>query len=265
MVSVVVNYCSNERAFLDPLLKNVLEFTNDVVVSYGSHLYDGTPEDTAHLEPYKAKYPKVKFVCYPVDVSLDLSKQKGVVRRPTAYWHNLARWTGINALDNREWVFIIDADEIPEGKMVKAWLDIVLASFLKEDECYKLATYWYFKDPKFQATTLEDSILLIHYKHLTLNNVFGDNERDHLILASKCFLRRQVRGIGGVVLWHHFSWVRSKKCLEHKIRSWAHANDIFKGVDASQFVEFVFKDDKVNDVVHQYKYNKVPNKFGIVL
>jgi len=71
---------------------------------------------------------------------------------------------------------VASADERPEGKLVKAWLNIGLVSFLKEDECYKLATYWYFKDPKFQATTLEDSILLINYKYLTEDNVFGDND-----------------------------------------------------------------------------------------
>jgi hypothetical protein len=263
MVSVVINYCSNERIFLDAVLKATSEFSNDIVVSYGSHLYDGTPEDVQHIDEYKAKFPNVQFVCYHVDDSLDLSKQWGVRNRPTAYWHNLARWTGINAIKDHEWVFLIDADEVPEGKQMKAWLDIVKASYLKEDECYKMATYWYFKSPIFQATTLEDSILLIHYKHLTRNNVFGDYERDHLIPSSRCFLRRGVRGIGGVVLWHHFSWVRSRSCLEHKIKSWAHSNDIFKGVDANEVVNHIFKDENVNDIVHRYQYKVVPNIYNI--
>lgn len=263
-MSVIINYCSNERMFLDPLLKECSKFSDDIVVSYGSHLYDGTMEDLDHIKEYQEKYPNIQFVCYIVDKTIDLSKQKGVQYRPTAYWHNLARWTAIKALKKREWVFIIDADEIPEGDLVKHWLDLV-GPVLNDNECYKIATHWYFKSPCDQATVVEDSILLIHSKHLTENNIFGDYERDHLIKESKCILRRQIVDDYRQIMWHHFSWVRSKKGLEHKIANWGHCEDIFKGANAKDLVDYIYRDNNVNDIVHKYTYRKVDNRFSISL
>lgn len=263
-MSVVINYCGNEKIFLDALLRECSKFSDDIVVSYGSHLYDGTIEDLDHIKEYQTRFPNVQFVCYVVDKDLDLKKQKGVVARPTAFWHNMARWTGIRALKNKEWVFLIDADEIPEGDLVKEWLDQVM-DVLNCSECYKIATHWYFKSPTNQSMQVEDSILLIHYKNLTEDNVFGDYERDHLIRASKCGLRRQVVNSRREIMWHHFSWVRSRDGLRHKVLNWGHREDVFKGVDVNALMEKIYKDDNVNDIVHGYSYRKVDNKFNLVI
>jgi hypothetical protein len=261
-ISVIINYCSNEHAFLKPVLNECLKFSDDIVVSFGSHLYDGTPEDVVHVHELQETYPSVQFVMYDVDLSLDLKACPGVVNRPTAYWHNLARWTGVLALKRHGWVLVIDADEVPEGDLMREWLD-AKGNLLVETECYKMANYWYFKDPGNRAAMLEDSVLLIHKHYLTPENIFGDYERDHLIKVSGCTLKRETKGLNNSVMFHHFSWVRSKAGLEHKIRHWGHANDIFKGVDAKAVVDFIFKDDGVNDVVHRYNYIKVVDKFQI--
>jgi len=262
MVSVVINYCSNEKPFLDPLLKECRKFTNDIVVSYGSHLYDGQPEDLEYINGCVDLYKDIKFVKYDVDITMDISKMKGIKFRRNAYWHNLARYTGVQALEKKEWVFIIDADEIPDGDYVREWLESV---HLNEMECYKIATYWYFKYPVYQAQQLEDSILLIHYKYLTEENIHADWERDSLIQLSGCKLMREVKGIGGKILWSHFSWCRSRQALLHKIKNWGHASDIFRGVNAEQIVDYIFHNNEVNDVVHGYTYNLVPNRYNISL
>jgi hypothetical protein len=262
-VSVMINYCSNERAFIDALLTQCLIFSSDIVVSYGSHLYDGAPEDLDHIAQCQSAFPTVKFVSYPVDITLDLNLRAGVNNRPTAYWHNLARWTAYQALTNKEWAFVIDADEIPDGMLVAQWLERVFP-LLKKNECYKMANYWYFKDPMNRAETLEDSVLLIHAAHINKETVFGDNERDHLLRESGCKPLRRVRGRHNEVLWNHFSWCRSRKGMEHKIRNWAHSNDLFKNADVAKVVAFIFQDDNVNDVVHRYSYTKVPNKFNLI-
>lgn len=260
MASVIINYCSNEKEFIEPILKECLKFTKDIIVSYGSHLYDGTPEDINHILKLEYKFPLVKFVKYDVDTSIDLKKQRGVNMRPTAYWHNLARWTAVNKLPDRaEWVFVLDVDEIPDGDVVADWLSHALP-ILKQDECYKLANYWYFKDPTNRARTLEDSVLLIHKKHLTEDNIFHDFERDGLIALSKCKLKRQVKGPGQTVLAHHMSWVRSRKALEHKIRHWGHSNEYD---NPQKLIDYIFKDNNVNDIIHNYEYDKVANRFNI--
>lgn len=261
MISVIINYCSNENIFINTILSECMKFSNDIVISYGSYLYDGTLEDKHHINEYQIKYPTIKFVEYNVNLTLDMTKQKGVNKRPTAYWHNLARWTAVCALKNKNtWVFVIDCDEIPEGERVKEWLS---KTIFDEKYCYKIANYWYFKSPQNQALTLEDSVLLIHSKYLTSDNIFGDNERDHLIPSSGCILKRQIMGVDNKPLFHHFSWYRTKKGLKHKISSWAHQNDIFKGIDVDALINYIYKDDNVNDIIHKYQYIKIDNIFNI--
>lgn len=262
MVSVIINYSSNEKIFIDVILVQCTWFSDDIVVSYGSHLYDGTPEDQSHISGLRAQYPDVEFVEYRVDTSLNLKHQRGVVDRPVAYWHNLARWTAIERLEKKNsWVFVIDADEIPDGPEVRRWL--MSDSFYKnENYCYKMACNWFFKLPTNRAKTLEDSVLLIHRKHLTERNIFHDYERDSLIITSGCYLMRQTTGLDGKVLFDHYSWVRNRKGLEHKIRSWGHSNEYH---DPEKIIEFIYRNDDVNDIIHGYQYDKVENKYNIRL
>lgn len=262
LVSVIVNYSSNEQASIEALLTQSLKFSNDIVVSYGSHLLDGTPEDKQHIQELSNKYPQVQFSQYAVNVNIDMSNQLGVVARPTAYWHNLARWTGLKHLKCRDWVFVVDADEVPDGDLVRVWLRDGLPR-LKTNSCYRIANYWYFKKPTFQATVLEDSPLLIHKRLLSKDTIFGDWERNHIIEASQCRLIRNITDFNSMVLWHHYSWVRSRGGLEHKLRHWAHADDTFAGVNATELIDTIFKDSNVNDFVHNYDYVTVNNTFGI--
>jgi hypothetical protein len=259
--SIIINYCSNEKMFLDSVLTECNKFSNDIVVSFGSHLYDGTPENKEEIDQYKTKYRNVKFVEYDVDVSMPNNLRMGVDKRPTAYFHNLGRWTAYKALKQKDWVFVIDCDEIPEGDLMKEWWDIY-GNRLNKDVCLKFACHWYFKSVENQAIQIEDSILLIHYDKFNENTVFGDMERDHLIQMSGCELLRQVM-FNKKPIWHHFSFVRSKDGLKHKLKNWGHSNDIFKNVDIDRLVESIFESDVVNDFVHGYSYKRVENRFKI--
>ena len=257
-VSVVINYCSNERIFLDAILSECQKFSDDIVVSYGSHLYDGTKEDNQHILNYEQKFPNIKFIEYNVNVSLENKYRTGVINRPTAYWHNLARWVGIQSIKKHDWVFLIDCDEIPEGERLSKFFE----SFkFDENKCYKFANYWYFKEPVNQSTTLEDSVLFIHRKHLNEKTIFGDWERDYTINSSGLKLERMI--MDSKPFFHHYSWVRTKETLRHKISSWAHSNDIFKNANIDSIIEFIYKDDNVNDIVHKYNYIKVENIFKL--
>jgi hypothetical protein len=257
-MSVVINYYSNDYCFLDAMLTQCMKFTDDIVVSYGSHFYDGTPESEGHYAILRATYPTVRFVQYAVDVAQPSATMKGVQSRRTAYWCNLARWTGVQALARREWVFFLDVDEIPEGDRVKEFLDHVL---LRPDTSYKLSNYWYFKAPIHQATAYEDSIVLIHGSHLTEEAIFGDGERDHIV-GSTPTCKRSVPGMNGKPLFHHYSWVRSRAGLRQKLTSWSHSSDY---PNHEELVNQVFVDDDVHDIVHRYTYRQVPNYFRIDL
>lgn len=162
----------------------------------------------------------------------------------------------------KQWVYVLDADEVPDGQLVRKWIPGVYAQ-LSTTTCYKMAAFWYFKKPTFQATTLEDNPLLIHYKHLTKANIFGDSEREHLVTHSQCYIQNFCKNDEDNVLWHHYSWVRSKSAMIQKMKHWGHADDRFKDSSVENVVEEVFKDDNVNDFVHQYRYRQVDNVFGV--
>ena len=263
-LGIVINYCSNERSFLLPLIQECMKITKHIAISYGDKLYDNTPEDSDVLLEYcKFKYPNIKFLQYNVDITKPPSELKGVIKRPTAYWCNLARWIGIAALRNEvDWFLFLDADEIPDGERMYSWFR---DTTLDKDYNYKLANYWYFKLPIHQATTHEDSILLVHKDQLTESSVFHDDERDGILKVSGLPQKRMVMGLDGKPMIHHYSWVRTKNGIATKLRTWAHRDDIFKNVDIEQIVQYIYRNNDVNDCVHNYTYNTVENIFKVIM
>lgn len=278
-VSVVINYCSIESAFIEAMLEQCSVFAHQIVVSYSDTLHDGRSDDTTVIDALIQRYRNnnskhantnnIKFVKYDVDPSTPALQRRGVVNRPSAYWHNLARWTAVTNLDSpdfakEDWVFVLDADEIPEGGKVLEWLR---QYELRQDTVYKFNNYWYFKKPTFRATTHEDSILLVQKKYLnSMDFVFGDDERDHIVRKCReagCPSVRQVNGLHGLPMFHHFSWVRSPRGMLDKLLTWAHRDDLFRNVDPVKLVDHVFSDERVNDVVHGYAYDEVDNLFGL--
>ena len=94
MIGVIINFCSNEKQFLDPLISECSLFADEIVISYADKLYNGDKENLDFLDQYQNK-ENVKFVQYQVDLTMPYTKMKGVQHRPTAYWHNLARFTAV--------------------------------------------------------------------------------------------------------------------------------------------------------------------------
>lgn len=256
-ISVVINYCSLEREYLNICLNQCMKFSNDIVVSYGSHFYDGTIEDHAHIEKEIAKNPEVKFVKYEVDKSINLNLQRGVEKRPHAYWHNLARWTGLKGIKGEGWVLFLDVDEIPDGDRVNQWLH----SFnLVKNTSYSLANYWYFKSPNYRATEWESTSKVIYSKNISEKSIFGDAERDHLQNTTGDYSEYGILGLDGYPLIHHFSWVRSEEVLLRKIKTWGHSDQV---KDPVNYVKSIFENKNINDSVHNYKYDYVYNQFSI--
>ena len=256
-ISVVINYCTLEREFLNSCLTECLKFSDDIVVSYGSHFYNGTIEDHAHIARQIIKFPMIQFVEYRVDVSIDLSKQKGVIKRPFAYWHNLARWTGVNDCKKNNWILFLDVDEIPDGERFNLFLNSII---LDEGFNYSISNYWYFKSPNFQALEIEQTAKLIKYQYITIDSIFGDAERDHLCANAARNTYSFVVGHDGLPMIHHFSWVRRQGILLQKIKSWGHADDIF---NPNEYVDRIFMNKNINDIAHRYTYKYVYNQFGI--
>jgi len=258
-ISVVINYCSLEREFLSICIRECLQFSDDIVVSYGSHFYDGTIEDHDHINQEILNNQNIRFVKYEVDATIDLTKQRGVKTRPHAYWHNLARWSGLKSIKRNGWILFLDVDEIPDGKRVKDWID---NSLLDDDATYSLVNYWYFKSPNYRATEWEDSAKVANIKNINEQTIFSDYERDHLQNTAGIKTAKNVLGIDALPLIHHYSWVRSQSVLLKKISSWGHKDQV---EDPMGYVNYIFKNNNINETIHNYSYEYVHNKFSIMI
>lgn len=263
-LAIVINYCSNDRVFIDALLRECKTVqARQVIVSVGTHHFDMQPEDIRHIEDLARKHPWVRFILYPV-VAME-EYENPLTSRKVAYWHNIARIQGCKQLvPEIEWVLFLDADEIPEGERFRDWY---MTSRPKNiQKIYKLANYWYFRDPIFQATKFEDSVMLVPRAACCYPILMHESERDGIPLMTGLECERDVvHPITSLPMFHHYSWVRTKDAMLKKVRTWAHKDD--KNWEELIEAEFMkqFDVSKDTDFVHGYSYVRVPNWFGIQL
>ncbi|MDE3055813.1 MAG: hypothetical protein KGI80_03880 [Verrucomicrobiota bacterium] len=253
-VATVVNFCTNELCFLRPCLEQASLFSNEVVVVVASHFFDGTPENRLLLDQIYRAFPAVLFVEYPFLPSAIPSKVFKQVRKEN-FWHSLSRWIGFSHLSKEiQWVLFLDADEVAEGERFSSWLR---SSSLSSPAAFKLANYWYFREPVYRATTLEDSCLLVSKEDVLKDFVLHSDERDALYRHFRQ-RTRGVTGADGIPFFHHFSWVRTEKEMLRKVRAWGHKGD-------RDWEALVRKEWSApfsgTDFVHNYRFQKVPAPF----
>lgn len=229
----IVSYSRLERPFIQPLLDNVTRFAAFTVVSVGTRLYNGEPEDDDFLSWIAETYGKtgVRVVRYhvpeePHPAPIEL--------------HNEARKTAVRVArellraDDNFWTVFLDGDEIPDGDAVWRWWH---GDERAGDDGYwkiadgnkstvvKLANYWYFLDPRLVAEATEDSVVLVHSSRLTDEALNHPRERDGLCLLAPD-VKRDVRHPNGRPMFHHYSWVRADAAgLLRKVANWGHSGD----------------------------------------
>lgn len=266
MLSIVVSYSSMEEMFLDAMIRECTKASSDVVFCVGTHLYDGTPETPFPTERLPTG-SRVSVVTYAVDVTEEPSTHEGVVNRPTSYWHNVARWTGIQAA-KFPFVLLLDGDEIPKGDALASWAEKHLPS-LPETTVMKMATHWFFKFPTLQAYSVEDSMVLAHKRMLSRSAVFGDDERDHIVNCAKLQgveVSRMVRHhTTGAPMFRHYSYVR--KDILAKLSRWAHKDDLF--TNEKRYRLFMSMYDSVGqnsmiEPIHGYQLHWVEDDLGLM-
>lgn len=235
-----------DEMFLPHLVPACCAIAEHVLIVYGSHLYDGTPDDIAlyHLRPYLNRYPGVlearQYNVDPQDVS-----------DPFKY-HNIARYTGRCFMrDTIEWMLFLDADEIPDSKEFLAWWESTRDT-LNRNTAYKLANYWYFWDATLRAKQYEDSIVLAHRSICTYTALHSNRDRDGIVLHAP-YNRRMVCGLNARPMFRHYSWVRQDKAqLLRKVECWGHRTD----KNWKALIESFERGDMSRDFVHGYQLEK---------
>jgi len=258
-IAAIVNFCSNESRFLAACLTEAQKFSRQVIVPVCDHFFDGTPENRLVLEQVYRAFPDCHFVEYPF-IPSEIPRHIFQDVAPAHFWHSCSRLVGASVLnDDIESVLFLDADEVAEGDRVAEWLE---ASDYRQHMVLKLANYWYFREPKYQALSWEDSIVLAQARALTPELILRQEERDALYDELPGPKRRHTTGCDGQPMFHHFSWVRTKDEMMKKVSAWGHKADR----DWKQLVEQEFAGGfRGVDFIHGYKYREIAPRFDIRL
>jgi hypothetical protein len=227
----LVSYCSLEREYIVDILRNATRFSALVVVSVGTRLYSGAAEpadaEAAILADVRAAgadttgaVGEIAFVRYEVPEVVDAPIEM----------HNKARQVALKEATRRMgsssfWVLLLDGDEIPDGAAVVRWWSVA-RGVLQPDLAYKMANTWFFLDPRLVAEVHEDSVLLVHASQLTDEALTHPRERDGVLIVRGLRALRQVRGLDGLPMFAHMSWVRrDRAALLAKVENWGHSGD----------------------------------------
>jgi hypothetical protein len=258
-IAVVINFCTNESRFLKACIEQARLFAQQIIVCVCDHFFDGTPEDETKLDLIYRSFPDCTFVQYPY-IPNRISPRLFQKISPAHFWHSLSRLISVHYLDPViETVLFLDADEIADGKKFAEWLD---NSDYHQHVVLRLANYWYFREPRYQALTWEDSVVLVHRRTLHSRLLLHEKERDAIYEFLPSPKRRAVTSCDGKPMFHHFSWVRTKEEMLKKVRSWGHRND--QPWESHVETEFSGPFSGV-DFVHKYQYKTVIPPFAIQL
>jgi len=251
-LSAILQYSTIDIDFLKLNLTQLSKFSDEIIIPICNSFFDGAPENpelmNRSMETIK-NFPKARVINFPW-----LGAHEN-----TAYYHTLRRMLGTISAVN-DWLFFIDADEIVSDEFGD-WFD----SIKHEDKAWWLTCYWYFREPIYQAKTLEAAGLLIQKHHCQwdlqvrlerqqlFQQLFNQNKLVHGDLT-------KIISKTGKLMMHHFSWVRTKEQMLQKVKSWGHAQD-------KNWIELVNEEFSRpfngKDFVHNYEYNIVENIFNI--
>jgi len=241
MISTVISYCSLDQRFIHAVIEEAKKFSHDITLVCFDHLLNGSPDNVSDV----LDIPGVKTIVLPFDRS-----------RPSRYLHSLLRWEGAQHAQS-EWILFLDADEILDGDGFKSWLDT------NQSWDFDFSTfdcYWYFRDPKYQATTKEHAGLLMRRGQLDSTVHFAEGERWAYIWRPNVRVRNNITDHQGQPLMHHYSWVRTQQEMLAKVGGWGHKHD----KDWATLINEEFsREFNGTDFVHGYTYVNVENYYNI--
>jgi len=245
-IATIIQYSTIDYKFIKYCINEAMKFSNQVIVTVADCFFDGTPEDKELLEKTVEENKMVEFVKIKFDPSFHPPF--------TRYWFAFSVVNGLTRVNKDiEYVLLLDTDEIIEGDRFKDWLN----NFnYKDYNAIKFAAYWYFRETKFRALSVEWAGLLVK-RSLLINKVvlhpwlrFGM----YFIIPRKKI--SNVLGIDDEPMVHHYSWVRTKKEMLKKVSTWGHKNDRnWKPLVEKEF-QRKFTEDSV-DFVFGFKYQIV--------
>lgn len=195
------------------------------------------------LKQTQSENPEARFIPFHYDSNLNVDSQ---------YWVTMARKIGWeNSSVDADFILFLDADEIVDAHRFINWLKKFP---LQKFNILKLANYYYFREPNFQADIFEDSAILVKRNLLTAEMIMDFEDRNKPFSAISNPKQRMVLGVDHQPMIHHYSWVRTKEEMLRKVRTWGHNKE--QNWEAMVEKEFAHAFSGT-DFVHGYQYKIV--------
>lgn len=247
MISTILQYSTIDHRFLEVSLRQISKFSDDIIVPLCTRFFRGDPEDEQLLAS------SIDIINSVPNTTIVMFDWHGCYSND-GYYHNLSRRLGTHRA-RHETLLFLDADEIPDDTMSK-WL----MNEYDRRYTYWLTSYWYFREPMYQALQHEGCGLLINKRDCDWN-LHVRTERQQMFRRFR-FVNGERTPVlfDGKPLVHHYSWVRTKEEMLTKVRNWGHRGD----KDWSSLIHEEFsREFNGTDFVHGYQYREVDNYFGL--
>lgn len=248
-IATIINYCTNDYRFIKNCIDAVLPFSSQVLVPVADHFFDNTPEDLNLIKLSCEENEGAEFLGY--EYTHD-------EKTPPIKWHNTSRSIGAaNLADDIDWVLFLDSDEIVNTELFTKWLADTTTLKFNIFDSFKLANYWYWREPIYRAKEIEDSAVLIRRSSINIdvNNRYLEREQFQFQNTPRNVMHDDQPMI------HHYSWVRTKEQMLRKVKSWSHTHER----DWASLVEEEFsRDFNGTCFVKTYEFEKVEAYFNKV-
>jgi len=213
-ISTIINYCSNDYRFIKPVIDSASEFSQQVIVPVCNSFFDGSPEDRFILNKTYKESPNATFIEFPFIMKY---KQKYGTHIPP----DISRWAGVQTVKKDvDAILFLDSDELVDSNRFKSWLS---TPGLDRYNGYRFLTYWYFRDINIRRKMFGRTIVMVKTSKITDSTLLTRKERLGLLRIGNTLGR--ILAPDGEPMFHHFSWVRTKKEMLKKVKTWSHCND----------------------------------------
>jgi len=218
-LAAVIPLSSLEMTWAEDTIREALRVASPVVVAYADHLSDGTREDLAFVDKLR-----LSFANSPNLIFVPILWRSGLSSR---FWVRYLRYAAVPFVPlDIDYIIWLDADEILDSDIFNEWWRSNQGLPARQGGATKLANYFYFRDARYQKIELDDSVVISKRKGM-LSDAFFENpwqEREAFFYAHPGSRHAEL-GLGGRVMVHHMSWVRSKEGMLQKVSAWGHAGE----------------------------------------
>lgn len=253
----IIPYCSLHEHFISSLIEQCSKVSKKIMLITATHLLDKSLEDDKNLIKIVEKFPHVFIFKYDSS-SIDLEYGNYTGNKISSKSRILGFKKAMMKYEDVEWFFFLDADEIPDGDRLREFL---LNNEISDEKNYIFSTYWYFREPIYQALSIEQNPLLVHITNLKDFYLESSHERMSYLDVNFSDKTLQYTSDNGTPLFHHYSWVMNKDSMIKKVKY------TFKKDNHEHFINLIEKEFSnpfsMKDFIHNYNYRVVENFFNI--